>query len=203
VPPIHRKSAMRVRDGRVRKKNNWNPDPGDYYARPQAEIRIERDPPGPGYRHVVTVRQLRDFLDLLPDWEELAIGLEAIALTSGRDDWLGLSNPGVVVITAWERDLWWDNAHRNWIEENSDVLDLLNVERLAHGQTQDWFELRWTEPQARAFLLLDVLVHELGHHHDRMTTAGSAAPRGEPFAHAYATRVRGEIWLEYVERFGI
>ena len=97
MPPVRRKSAMRVRDGRVRKKNNWTPDHRDYYARPQSEIQIERSHPGRGYRHVVTVRQLRDFLDLLPDWDELAVGLEAISIWYGHSRWLGLSNPGVVV----------------------------------------------------------------------------------------------------------
>jgi nitrogen fixation protein len=28
--PIHRRSAMKVRDGRVLKKNNWRLDPADY-----------------------------------------------------------------------------------------------------------------------------------------------------------------------------
>lgn len=84
VPAINRKSAMRVRKGRVAKKNNWVPDAGDYYARPQSEIRIERSEPGSGYRHVVTVSQLRRFLALLPDWEELAVGLEAISIWKGN-----------------------------------------------------------------------------------------------------------------------
>src|SRR5215469_6807043 len=98
---------MRVRGGRVAKKNNWSPDTGDYYARPQSEIQIERTDPGPGYRHVVNVAQLRRFLSLLPDWEELAVGLEAISIYRGNREWLGKSSPGVVVITAWDRDLWW------------------------------------------------------------------------------------------------
>lgn len=178
APP--RKSAMRVRDGRVAKKNNWTPDRGDYYARPQSEIRIERTHPGPGYRHVVTVGQLRQFLDLLPDWDELAVGLEAISIYEGGHGWLGLCNPGVVVITAWEQDLWWPGTPKTWVDEVSDLLDLLGVEIVAKRDEPEIQELRWTEAQARGFMLLDVLVHELGHHHDRMTTRGRSAPRGEP-----------------------
>src|SRR3954451_8535829 len=108
---------MRVRDGRVAKKNHWAVDPRDYYARPQREIQIERVHPGPGYRHVVTVRQLRDFIELLPDWDELAAGLEAISIWSGNPDWLGMSNPGVVVITAWKQDLWWHDVDRAWLAD--------------------------------------------------------------------------------------
>jgi hypothetical protein len=57
-------------------------------------------------------------------------------------------------------------------------------------QDELW-ELRWTEAQARGFMLLDVLVHELGHHHDRLTAhamAARRAPRGEPYEMAYAKR---------------
>jgi hypothetical protein len=64
-------------------------------------------------------------------------------------------------------------------------------------------ELRWTEAQARGFMLLDVLEHELGHHHDRITTRGNDAARGEPYAMAYARRVQAEVWPDYLRRFSI
>lgn len=185
------------------KKNNWKPDRGDYYAHAQSEIQIERTDPGSGYRHVVTVAQLREFISLLPDWEELAVGLEAISIYRGNDEWLGISNPGVVVITAWEQDLWWEGITTSWVDEASGVLELLGVDIRRSEAADDELELRWTEPQARGFMLLDVLVHELGHHHDRRTTKGTSAPRGEPYANAYARRVQAEVWPEYVRRFEI
>jgi hypothetical protein len=194
---------MRVKAGRVAKKNNWTPDHKDYYARSQSEIQIERGHPGSGYRQVVTVAQLRRFLALLPDWDELAIGLEAISICEGGHGWLGIFNAGVVVITAWEKELWWSDVSASWVDEHADVLDLLSVEIVRHGETPHELELRWTEPQARAFMLLDVLVHELGHHHDRMTTRGDDAPRGEPYAVAYARRVRAEVWPQYAREFGL
>jgi len=200
MPPINRKSAMRVRRGRVAKKNNWSPDARDYYALPQSEIQIERTDPGPGYRHVVNVAQLRRFLGILPDWEELAVGLQAISIYRGNPDWLGLSNPGVVVITAWVREMWWQ-VERSWAQEEAELLELLEVEVVPHGESS-LLEVRWTEGQARAFMLMDVLVHELGHHHDRMTSRGAEASRGEPYALEYARRVAGELWPEYVREFG-
>lgn len=199
MPPVHRKSAMRVRDGRVVKKNNWKPARGDYYARPQHEIVIERVDPGPGYRHVVTVRQLRDFIALLPDWDELAIGLDAISIWRGNPSWMGMSNPGVVVITAWEKELWWTDTSRAWLDDVDDLIEALGVEVIGE---QEPYEVRWTEAQARAFMLLDVFVHELGHHHDRMTSRGDDAPGGEPYAVEYARRVRAEVVPEYLRRFG-
>ncbi|MFL5844320.1 MAG: hypothetical protein ACJ762_06470 [Solirubrobacteraceae bacterium] len=198
-----RRGALRVRDGRVLRKNNWKPDHRDYYALPQADIQIERAHPGPGYRHVVTVPQVRDFLGLLPDWDELAVGLRAISLWEGSVDRLGLWNPGVVVLNAWDQDLWWDNTHVDWVDKNQQMLELLNVEIVQHGEQRIWLELRWTEAQARAFSLLDVLVHELGHHHDWMTNAGEDASRGEPYAEAYVRRVQQTIWPAYAARFDV
>ena len=55
------------------------------------------------------------------------------------------------------------------------------------------FELRWSAGQARAFQLLNILPHELGHHHDRITTSGKRRPqRGESYAENYANHVLGE-----------
>jgi hypothetical protein len=201
MPSIKRKSAMRVRGGRVATKNNWSPDAMDYYALPQSEIQIERTDPGRGYRHVVTVAQLRRFLALLPDWDELAIGLQAISISRGNSDWVGLSNPGVVIITAWVREMWW-RVDRAFVEDEAELIARLEVEVVPDPGSSD-LQLRWTEGQARAYMLMDVLVHELGHHHDRITSRSGKASRGEPYAVAYARRVRAELWPEYVRQFGI
>lgn len=205
MPEYHRKTALRVRGGRTAKKNNWRVDHRDYYSRRQSEIQIERTHPGPGYRHVVTVAQLREFLSLLPDWDELALGLEAIAIYEGGHGWLGTCNPGVVVITAWQQDLWWHNTDPDWLAEVQGLLDLLRVETVLKRDGRGGVQVRWTEPQARGFMLLDVLVHELGHHHDRMASSNprGRAPRGEPYAMAYAERVQQEVWPAYVSRFEI
>jgi hypothetical protein len=56
---------------------------------------------------------------------------------------------------------------------------------------------------ARAFQLLHVLLHELGHHHDRMTTrAGRYSCRGEDFAEHYSRRYAERIWGRYLDEFG-
>src|SRR3954468_3761621 len=123
----HRRSAMRVRDGRVQKKNNWALDRGDYRARTQAEIRIARKDPGHASRHLITVAQLREFLDLLPDWDQLTIGLDAIVL-DGEQDAMGWCSPGVVAVCAWEADLWWDQAYPSWVDDHRAILDTLDVD---------------------------------------------------------------------------
>jgi len=57
----------------------------------------------------ITVAQLREFLDLLPDWDQLTIGLNAIVLDAEQDA-VGWCSPGVVAVCSWEADLWWDQG---------------------------------------------------------------------------------------------
>jgi hypothetical protein len=224
MPPRHRRSALRVRGGRVAKKNSWRVDPGDFWTLPQDEVRIDRRAPGDGCRHLITVDQLRAFIELLPDWDEVAIGLDAIVLDAYRGAVLGWYQRGVVAVCAWERSLWWPLTARSWIEENRSIFERLDVEwealtreqvldRLRPGKgpmsavpvpdADRWCEIRWTEAQARAFQLLDVLPHELGHHHDRITTHRQLRTgRGEPYAGHYAQSVANTVWDTYATTFG-
>jgi hypothetical protein len=74
------------------------------------------------------------------------------------------------------------------------------------GQVDGWDDeqLEWTESQARACQLLHVLLHELGHHHDRMTNRSKTrAARGEPYAERYALRYEAGIWDAYLQEFGL
>jgi hypothetical protein len=179
--PIHRRTATKVRNGRVLKKNNWRLDPDDYRALTQQEIRLDRRRPGEGSRHLITIAQLRTFIGLLPYWEEVAVGLDAIVLDAATDcaGWCG---PGVVAVCAWDAHVWewWSPSME---AEHRHILDLLAVERVPLEQSEDYQDLRefgpplpeyvevqWTVPQARAYQLLHILPHELGHHHDRITT---------------------------------
>jgi hypothetical protein len=221
VVQMNRRSAMKVRNGRVLKKNSWRLDRGDYRALTQAEIRLDRRRPPDGSRHLITIAQLRRFIALLPNWEEVAVGLDAIVLDSA-DDCAGWCGPGVVAICAWDRELWdWWSA--DMVQEHDHILELLEVERVPIDQSDEYrelvedlaalgirksrhradVELRWTEAQARAYQLLHILPHELGHHHDRITSRGPRAPRGEPYAEAYANRVLDEIWPSYAREFEV
>jgi hypothetical protein len=196
---VRRRTATRVKDGRVQKKNNWAPARDDYHALPQAEIRLDRRTPGEGFRHLVTIAQLRRMLDLLPDWDEAAVGLNAIVLDEGGDG-MGWHEPGVIAICAWERELWWTDAHPSFVAEHDHLLSALEVERVKRGGR---IEVRWSEAQARAVQLLHILPHELGHHRDRMATRSRReAARGEPYAEAYANRVFESLLPAYDREFG-
>jgi hypothetical protein len=176
MPTPNRRTTPRVRDGRVQKKNNWRLDREDYFAVPQSEIRVDRCDPALGHRHLITVAQLRCFLELLPDWDELAIGLRAIVLDSA-DDCMGWHDRGVVAVCGWEQELWWMDSDPAFVADRRDLFELLGGEYEQLGRR---WEVRWTEAQARAFQLLHILPHELGHHHDRMTTRSRLqSARGE------------------------
>lgn len=194
-----RRSATKVVDGRVQRKNNWAPTDRPAAVHPH-EVTLHRRDPGPGGRHLVTVAQLREVLQMLPDWDDAAVGLESIELDQIQDC-MGWAWQGVVGLCAWERELWWDDCTPEFEMEHRDVLQALDVEYERSGK---WFVVRWTEAQARAFQLLHVLPHEIGHHHDRMTTATRRnAARGEPYAERYALRVMDEVLPEYLRRFGL
>jgi hypothetical protein len=62
----------------------------------------------------------------------------------------------------------------------------------------------WDEFAAGRDAVMHVLPHQLGHHHDRMTTPTQRyAARGEPYAEEYANRVLDDVWPAYISGFAI
>jgi len=195
---INRKSTPHVVDGRVQKKNNPEWTANYYTAAPPAPV-IDRQRPGPGYRHVLMQRDVEAFIKLLPDWAELSRGLNAIVLAPGERNLNGWHTLGVVGICAWEADLWIDYSVGHY-EDHKAIFERLGV---ASHSILNGVMCEFTEDQARAFQLLHILLHELGHHHDRMTTKSKVrASRGEPYAESYALAYEAQIWERYQEEFG-
>jgi hypothetical protein len=184
----------------VRPKNNWARSP-DYDVTPQPRLFVDRRRPGPGYRHLLLKRDVHRFVGLLPDWDELSQGLNAIVLAPGSPRLLGYHRPGLVALCAWERTLervW----HVDFVAEHRFILTLLGVPVEAEGGA--WRRCRFTEATARGFHLLHVLLHELGHHHDQMTTrARRDSCRGEPFAEDFANDLALRVFDRYVRAFGL
>jgi len=201
-----RKTTPKVQDGKVQRKNRAAFTP-NYWNTPQDRPAFDRQRPGSGFRHLLTKKQLYQFIDLLPDWTELSHGLNAVLLAPGDPDLFGWHLPGIVAICAWDSYLEqeWGN---DFIVENREILDLLGVEREPiyddDGRADPSSQLcRFTETSARGYQLMDVFLHELGHHHDRMTTKSKvAASRGENYAEEYAERYAEQIWNGYFDAFG-
>ena len=196
---LNRKLSPKVVAGQVQKKNNWQETPNYYNtASPRPEVIRKRS--GKGYRHLLRQKDVYDFIGILPDWNELSQGLNAIVLAPGEWDRFGYHRRGVVHICAWERDLW-IAITEGCFEKERDICERLGV---PWGRERGDVVCRFTESTARAHQLSATLLHELGHHHDRMNTKSKIrASRGESYAESYAKKYAELIWERYIEVFGL
>jgi hypothetical protein len=197
---FQRKTNPGVIDGTVQKKNRTDESP-TLYSPARSSLAVHRLKPGFGYRHVLRQKDVTDFLRLLPGWERLSEGLNAILLASGNVRCDGWYRPGVVAVCAWERGLWREMTRQSYTD-HQDLFERLEVPCEA---TEDGYVLcQFTEPSVRAYQLLHILLHELGHHHDRMTTRSQVDTcRGEGYAEGYAWEHEQQVWDRYVAAFGL
>lgn len=198
---INRKATPKVVDGQVQKKNNPE-GTANYYGTPPPALVIDRRRPGKGYRHVLKQRDIETFIGLLPEWAELSRGLNAIVLAPGGGRLDGYYGRGVVHVCAWEEGLWKEFKHdTDFFDAHEPIFRRIGV--LMEPMEDGYTLCKFTEAQARAYQLLHILLHELGHHHDRLTTKPQGRPnRGEPYAEAYALKHEAVIWGRYQEAFG-
>ena len=197
--PGNRKSAPQVVKGRVQKKNNWELSP-DYYDAPLPDaVLVDRKRPGEGYKHVLNKSDIYRFLELLPDWKNLAVGLNAVVLAPGDEGMDGYHVPGVVHVCAWEAGLWRETS-RSYYEAHQDIFERLGV--IGEETEAGDYLCKFDEPAVRGYQLLHILLHELGHHHDRMTTRSQKySTRGEKYAEEYARLYEASIWQHYQRVF--
>jgi hypothetical protein len=187
-----RSSAIKVVKGKVQRKNRWQMT--------RTKPVIHREPPGENFRHVVKRHDVMVFLDLIPQWDELSVGLKTIVLAEGSTDLFGWYAPGKIALCAWE-----DRPNREWsidfFNDHRTLLERLEVPFYKHGER---FLVEFNERKAKAFMLLHILLHELGHHHDRMTTRHrNRCSRGESFAEIYAYDQESLIFDRYCDAIGI
>lgn len=183
-----RKTAPRVVGGRVLRKNNHE------VTRSFDTPFVTRERPGKGYRHVLAQRDVYEFVTLVPDFDELSRGLSGIVLAAG-DPWIdGRIHGGFIYLCAWEGDLT-SNLREDYFEEHRDIFARLGVpsDPVKNGRVTCHFD----EPSARAYQLLHVFMHELGHHHDSMTTRSKIGNRGEAFAESFAREREAMVWDRY------
>lgn len=82
---------------------------------------------------------------------------------------------------------------------HQDIFDTLGV---ACERQEGWVTCRFTEAQARAFMLLHVFMHELGHHYDHIQQKHLDVSKGEDYAETFATSRFGQLFPTYVRTFG-
>ena len=197
---FHRKTAPGVRDGQTRAKNNWKRS-ANWYSDPPHRLVIARHRPGEGYRHVLLKRDIERFVKLIPKWGALAIGLDVIVLASGGTSCDAWYNRGVIGICAWPTNLRY-GVNAEWYRGHRDFLDRIGAR--CEGDNPDDMVIHWTLGTVRAYQLCHLLLHELGHHRDRMSTRTKQdnGPRGEDFAEDFAWELECEVLERYFNEFG-
>jgi hypothetical protein len=190
-------SSPRVKSGNQYRSERSVPAPPDHNV-PRGQPEIYRKHPGQGCCHVLMNRDIRRFVSILPDWGNLSIGLNAIIPAPARPNCDGYHRSGLVAICAQSR-LFSHLVPEQYAQAHRDVFERLGVpiERAACG-----YVLNYTRSTLRAFQLLHIFLHELGHHHDRMATGSRRrASRGERYAEIFA-RTNGDfIGDEYFKAF--
>ena len=193
-----RRTTMKVRDGRVQRKNRTSKSPHIFQATGSGLL-IERERPGAGYRHVVRRQDVRRFVSIIPNWRELSQELTTIVLGHGGQRCMGWYERGVVAICAWEKEIQWHDCCPLFFREHRAVFDKLEV---PYEVSEQVIHVHFTVETARAFQLVHVFIHELGHHHDRMTTQSQRwAARGETYAEQYARQFEDVILARYRREF--
>lgn len=197
---INRKTTPKVKGGKPLKKNNHKLTP-NYWNTSQNEVQIDEEKPGKGYKHFLKKRDVLRFIKIIPNWEELSEYLDAIVLENGENDYDGIyDNNGVICISAWEKeqDVLLD---REYFEEHKELFNRLGVKST---KQKDGVFYEFSVDQIKGFQLLHILLHELGHHYDRIKTKSKVrSTKGEKFAEDFAYVNEKEIWDKYQDEFNI
>ena len=218
-PTYNRKTSPKVIGGHVQRKNNHTRTARLGYV-------VDRVRPNRGYVHVVSKKEIHDFTDIIPDWAKVCEGIESIFLDQGDEYTDGYyrhyenDGTGVIWLCAWSKDLWVEHSEV-YYQEHKWILEILGVvcEKSEKKQEYDMSkvasseehevepEIIWTcyftLQQAKAFMLMHIFLHELGHHIDKLRSKKKNIIRGgEVFAENYANRRFHELWGSYVELFG-
>jgi hypothetical protein len=192
-----RRTATKIRDGRVQRKNRHLPTGLLGYV-------LDRESPGRGFRHMVTKREIQAFIDLIPDARRLCQRLERIVLASansaddGAYEFYHREETGAIFLNAWPEDLWVELTDA-YFDAHEQIFCRLGV---AFDRAEKTVFCRFTEAQARAFSLLHVFMHELGHHHDRLHQKHRDSTRGEDYAERFAANRFEQLYPAYLRVFG-
>jgi hypothetical protein len=196
----NRKTNPGVKNGRVQKKHNHKVTPSVRNTRGAYPL-VAKEKPGEGYKHFLTKKDIIEFIELLPDWEILSEGLKTIILSRAYYNADAIcTNTGIIEICSWPREKW-IKCSKSYYDDHKDLFSKLNVECVPQSKL---YLCKFEINQIKAYQLLHLLLHELGHHHDRMTTKKQKqSSRGEHFAEEYARKYEEQIWHDYLRKFSL
>lgn len=196
----HRKTTPKVVKGKVRKKNRATPTTREHLV-------IDRQSPAKGCKHVVTKADIRKFIDLIDDWEELAEGLERITLTRGNTSCDGIyeffhkEQTAGIELSAWPSDLWIP-MDSGYVEAHLPIFKSLGLSFDPADKETETVLCRFTTTQAKAFSLLHIFLHELGHHAHQKRLRHRSSNFDEGFAERFANERTHHMFDAYVKAFG-
>ncbi len=193
---FNRRTAPKVREGRVQRQNRHVPTVHLGYV-------LDREAPGHGRHHVVTKRDLQASIQIIPDWDLLSERLERIVLSKleaadGVYEFYHREETGAIFLCSWGDDLWVELDQQYFLDHRM-ILERLGV---SYDLGLETATCRFTEAQARAFMLLHVFMHELGHHVDRRGQKHLGASRGEEYAERFANSRFESLYPDFVRVFG-
>jgi hypothetical protein len=193
---FNRRTATKVKGGRVQRKNRHRPTGHDGYA-------LDRESPGRGHCHVVSKKDVQAFIDIIPEWHRFSERLERIVLAKCNDGLDGAhefyyrEETGAIFLQSWRDDLWIELTS-DYFDAHQTIFEQLGV---SYDRLSTAVMCRFTEAQARAFMLLHVFLHELGHHYDRIHQKHLYSTKGEDYAERFATSRFEHLFPEYVRVF--
>ena len=191
------RTATKIKDGRVQPKNRNRPTGHEGYV-------IDRESAGRGYRHVVTKQDLQAFIDIIPEWSRFSERLERIVLADanqradGSHHFYHKEETGVIFLNAWSTERWLD-LRQSYFDAHKVLLERLGVTFSSH---KSGVICHYTEAQARAFMLLHVFMHELGHHFDSIHQKHRRTTKGEDYAEEFANSRFEALFPRYISVFG-
>jgi hypothetical protein len=190
---FHRRTATKVRNGRVQKKNNHS------LTRLNG-LHLGLSDPGKGYRHVTSKEDVWRFLRLIPNWKRLSSDLDLIYLTyateTGYDGWYDSGGEPQIVLCPWPESLMVEMDIPGY-KEHEEILHTFGV---TASEDEFGINCQFTPESARAYQLLHIFLHELGHHEHRMTKGRGRSGR-EKYAEEYAIRMQRKLWKQYCDLF--
>jgi hypothetical protein len=191
---FNRKTAPKVRDGQVQKKNRHAPTRLN-------SLSVGLSRPRSGLVHVTTKQDIWKFLRLLPDWKRVSTDLDLIYLLDSSTDcdgWYEYPQRPMIALAPWADDLqMWTT--KSYYAAHREIFATLGVS-CAPGENEETI-CQFTEDSARAYQLLHIFLHELGHHHYRITEGRGRYGGTEKHAEDYAIKWQHRIWKNYCEQF--
>lgn len=163
----HKSLSKQVEGRQFEPPEDWHEPTGKMTA----DYRVIKQPPGKGFRHIVSEREIRQRLDLLP--QEMLCPLDVIQLSEMTRKKRRFPCYGM----QWGSTLYLYPVESSLVEFFArPPKPALRIETKAFGG--HWIEeqggawrLEWTEKSLKDFYLNNVLIHELGHLLDERNTS--------------------------------